>query len=138
MKVIYEAHVTSNGGRAAGHVKSSDGLIDLKIAHPKEFGGPGGAANPELLFAAGYSACFESALLHVARLAKIPITDTQVVAHIAIGNKEGGGFILAARLEISMNGVERDQKLALIEKAHQVCPYSNATRGNMEVKLELV
>jgi len=138
MKTLYEAVVTSQGGRAAGHVRSSDGLIDLKIAHPKELGGPGGAANPELLFAAGYSACFESALLHVARLGKIPVTNTKVVAHIALGPKEGGGYMLAARLQVGMEGVDQATKQALLEKAHQVCPYSNATRGNIDVQLELL
>jgi Ohr subfamily peroxiredoxin len=137
MKALYEAQVTSTGGRN-GHVKSSDGILDLNVTMPKELGGAGGATNPEQLFAAGYAACFENALLHVARQKKIAVKDTRVTAHVGLLAREEGGFKLTAQLDVSLPGLEKGAALALIEAGHQVCPYSNATRGNVDVKLNLV
>jgi osmotically inducible protein OsmC len=139
MQALYTASATAVGGRS-GSIRSSDGVLDLKLAYPKELGGPGGAAtNPEQLFAAGYAACFENALLRVARERKQPIRESSVTAHVAIGRNEQGFFELAVELEVSVP--ERDtteiQELANIAHA-EVCPYSRATRGNIEVKVRVV
>jgi lipoyl-dependent peroxiredoxin len=134
MKPLYTAVATAEGGRT-GHVRSSDGVVDLKLSMPKALGGPGGeGTNPEQLFAAGYSACFESALRLVAGMKKTPITKASVTAHITIGSIEGG-FRLAGELHVSIPDMPHEQAVALVETAHQVCPYSVATRGNMDVKL---
>jgi osmotically inducible protein OsmC len=135
-KPIYQALATSVGGRD-GHVKTSDGLLDLKVALPKELGGAGGATNPEQLFAAGYAACFHSALQHVAREAKVQLSDSQVSATVGIGKKEGGGFELSAKLAVSAKAPAAAQLKELVDKAHQTCPYSHATRNNMPVELAI-
>ncbi|APR84536.1 Organic hydroperoxide resistance protein [Minicystis rosea] len=135
MKPLYTAVATAEGGRT-GHVRSSDGVLDLDLRMPKELGGPGGTGtNPEQLFAAGYSACFESALRLVARQKKLAIEKATITAHVTIGATEGGGFGLAAELHASVTGPTKEQVEELIHAAHQVCPYSLATRGNIEVKL---
>lgn len=134
MKVLYTAKAKAIGGRE-GSAKSSDGLLDVKLTPPKELGGMGGATNPEQLFAAGYAACFESAVRHVARSEKISISESSVSSQVSIGPKDDGGFQLAVALEVSLPGVELSVAQNLVEKAHQVCPYSHATRGNIEVKL---
>jgi lipoyl-dependent peroxiredoxin len=136
MKTMYTAHANAKGGRD-GQVKSSDAVLDFKIVSPKELGGPGGAfTNPEQLFAAGYAACFDSALRHVVRLKKIEgYKDSNVTAHISIGQIPSGGFGLAAELEVKVEGLDQSAAQELVHTAHQVCPYSNATRNNMEVKL---
>ena len=136
MKPLYTAHATAKGGRD-GQVKSSDGVIDMKVVSPKELGGPGGAfTNPEQLFAAGYAACFDSAIRHVARLKKIEgYKDSSVTADVTIGQIPSGGFGLAVALEVTVQGLEHQAAVDLVNTAHQVCPYSNATRGNIEVKL---
>lgn len=137
-KVLYRAVATSTGGRD-GTTKSSDNALNVKLSIPKELGGPGGdGTNPEQLFAAGYSACFIGALKHVAGLEKIRIPgDVSITGKVGIGPIPGG-FGIEAELEISIPGLERSVAGALIEKAHQVCPYSNATRGNVNVSLKLV
>lgn len=137
MKALYEAVVTSEGGRN-GHVKSSDGFVDLKVAVPKEMGGAGNASNPEQLFAAGYAACFESALQHVAEQRKTPLKSSKVVAKVQIGPNTTGGFQLAVLLEVYLPGFGKDEGKILMELAHKVCPYSNATRNNIDVGLTLV
>ena len=138
MKILYQATAIASGGRD-GTVKSSNGVLDLKLAIPKEMGGPGGAVpNPEMLFAAGYAACFDSALQHVARQQKLKPGATQVQATVGIGANEAGGFALAVTLEAMIPGLPRDEAQALLEAAHQVCPYSNAVRGNVPVELKLV
>lgn len=138
MKILYQATATASGGRD-GTVKSSDGVLDLKLAIPKEMGGPGGAVpNPEMLFAAGYAACFDSALQHLARQKKLKPGATQVQATVGIGANERGGFALAVTLEATIPDLPRDEAQALLEAAHQVCPYSNAVRGNVPVELKLV
>jgi len=135
METLYTASAVATGAGRNGHVQSTDGFIDADVRIPKEMGGAGGATNPEQLFAAGYAACFHSALQLVAGQAKADITDSEVVADVSIGPNDAGGFGLAVQLEISLPAVERAQAEELVEQAHQVCPYSNATRGNVEVTL---
>ncbi|WP_430460307.1 organic hydroperoxide resistance protein [Thalassolituus sp. LLYu03] len=140
MSILYTAVATATGGRD-GKARSSDGVLDVALTTPKELGGAGGhGTNPEQLFAAGYSACFIGALKFVAMQDKIRLpADVSITGHVGIGaNTKGVGFAIAVELQISLPGMERDEALALIEKAHQVCPYSNATRGNVEVILTLV
>jgi Ohr subfamily peroxiredoxin len=135
MTVLYTAAATATGGRE-GHVTSSDGVLDLDVRVPKEMGGAGGAySNPEQLFAAGYAACFDSALNHVSRTAKITTGTTEVTAKVGIGKNDAGGFSLTVELHARIPDVDLATAQDLIAKAHQVCPYSNATRGNIEVKL---
>ena len=138
MKKLYTANAIATGGRE-GRVKSVDGVLDFKVEIPKEMGGRGGAfTNPEQLFAAGYAACFDSALNLVARTQKIKLKDTKVTASVSIGQNDDGGFSLAVDLSVSIPQIERETAQKLLEQAHQVCPYSNATRGNIEVNLSLV
>jgi len=135
-KVLYTAVATSTGGREGKSV-SSDGLLDVRLAPPKELGGPGGATNPEQLFTAGYSACFIGALKHVASLQKIAVpADTSITASVGIGPIPAG-FGINAKLVVSVPGVDRAVAQKLVDAAHQVCPYSNATRGNIEVTITL-
>lgn len=132
---VYTASATATGGRE-GHVSSSDNVLDLQVRVPKEFGGPGGPyTNPEQLFAAGYAACFGSALNVVIGSARIKTDVPKVHAHVSIGKTPEGGFGLAVRLEVDIPGVAYAQAQELAEKAHQICPYSNATRGNILVEL---
>ena len=138
MTPIYTATAVSTGDARNGHVQSSDGLIDADVRIPKEMGGAGGATNPEQLFAAGYAACFHSALKLVAGKAKVDMTDSEVVADVSIGENGQGGFGLAVQLEVTIPGADAATAQELAEQAHQVCPYSNATRGNIEVKLTVV
>ncbi|MFF3065285.1 organic hydroperoxide resistance protein [Oerskovia sp. NPDC057915] len=138
MKVLYTAEALATGEGRNGHVRSTDGRVDLDVAVPKEMGGSGDGSNPEQLFAAGYAACFHSALLGVARQRKITVADSAIGASVSIGPLEGGGYTLAVHLEASLPGVERDVAQELVEQAHQVCPYSNATRGNIEVTVAVV
>lgn len=135
MKTLYTTGATATGGRN-GHVKSENGIIDLQVRYPKALGGANeDYANPEMLFAAGYSACFDSALNLVIKNEKIQTGETTVTAKVSIGQIENGGFGLAVELHANIPATTMEQAQALIEKAHQVCPYSNATRGNIEVKL---
>jgi osmotically inducible protein OsmC len=138
MKVLYTAEVTATGDGRNGHVTSTDKLIDVDVARPVELGGAGGATNPEQLFAAGYAACFHSALRRVAREAKVDVTGSQVTARVGIGAIGEGRFGLTAALDIALPAVPRDRGEKLVHAAHQVCPYSNATRGNIEVTVTLV
>lgn len=137
MTTLYQTKVFTNGGRG-GRVTSEDGVLDLQLAIPKDMGGPGGAfANPEMLFAAGYAACFDSALGFVAANQKVRTGATRVDATVGIGPREAGGFALTVSLRVAIPGLPREQAQALMEAAHQVCPYSNATRGNIDVELVL-
>ena len=138
MAVLYTAEAISTGAGRNGHVTSADGLLDVDLATPKEMGGRGGALNPEMLFAAGYSACFHNALLGVAKRAGVPVADLTVTARVGIGRIETGGFGLSVTLRISLPGLDEGTAKELVDKAHQVCPYSNATRGNIDVVLEIV
>jgi Ohr subfamily peroxiredoxin len=134
MKPLYTAVVTARGGRE-GHAKSEDGKFDYALSMPKEVGGPGGAGtNPEQLFAAGYAACFESALRLVARMQKRPLKDVAITARVTLGQVDAS-YRLAVELHGDIQGLSQEDALTLMEAAHQVCPYSNATRGNIDVKL---
>lgn len=135
-KVVYQAHATATGGRD-GSAKSSDGLLDVKLSVPKEMGGAGGGVNPEQLFAAGYSACFIGAMKFVAGTQKIALpADVSIDATVGIGGIPQG-FGIEVQMLVKVPGMDREQAQALIDKAHQVCPYSNATRGNIEVTITL-
>ncbi|CDZ93566.1 MULTISPECIES: organic hydroperoxide resistance protein [Pseudomonadaceae] len=138
IKPLYTASVTTTGGRD-GRAVSSDGVLDVKLTTPRELGGQGGeATNPEQLFAAGYSACFIGALKFVASQQKQVLpADTSITAQIGIGQIPGG-FGLEAELQISLPGLDRELAQQLVDAAHQVCPYSNATRGNIDVRLVLI
>ena len=135
MKTLYTTAATATGGRD-GNVKSENGILNLEVRMPKALGGNSDDfANPEMLFAAGYSACFDSALNLVIKKDKIATGETSVTAKVSIGQIDNGGFGLAVELHANIPGVTIDQAQQLIEKAHQICPYSNATRGNIEVNL---
>lgn len=139
VNVLYRTSARATGGRD-GHSATLDGTVDVKLTVPKELGGPGGpGTNPEQLFATGYSACFLGAMKFVASQGgpKVP-ADASVTATIGIGPRSEGGFGITAELEISLPGVDRAQVEELVAKAHQVCPYSNATRNNVDVKLTVV
>lgn len=138
MSALYTASATATGDGRSGHVRSSDGVLDLDLAVPKEMGGPGGAlTNPEQLFAAGYAACFHSALKRVAALQKITLEDTAITVDVGIGQLPTGGFGLTVTIEAELPGHDEQTARSLLHAAHQVCPYSNATRGNIEVVLNL-
>ena len=136
--VRYTATATTRGGRE-GHVRSSDGVLEADLRVPRELGGPGGAgSNPEQLFAAGYAACFEGAVRFVARQRKIDLRETSVTAHVGIGPRRPTGFGITVRLEVSLPGLDRAVAQSLVDTAHSdICPYSHATRGNVEVTLVL-
>ncbi|MGJ1386045.1 organic hydroperoxide resistance protein [Sphingobacterium spiritivorum] len=135
MKTLYTAVATATGGRN-GHVKTDNGVLDLQVRMPKELGGANNDyTNPEQLFAAGYAACFDSALNLVISKSKIKTGETSVIAHVGIGSLAGGGFGLEAELKVNIPGIELNEAQTLVEQAHRICPYSNATRGNIEVKL---
>ena len=135
VKPLYTARATATGGRS-GHAVTDDGQVDVHLKPPKEMGGPGGATNPEQLFAAGYAVCFQSALAAVGRRQGVDTSDSLVEADVTIGTIGGGGYGLAVTLKVSIPGVAAGTVAKLAEAAHQVCPYSNATRGNIEVTLE--
>ena len=136
-KVLYTAKARTTGGRD-GRSVSDDGLLDVKLSPPKELGGMGGATNPEQLFAAGYSACFMGALKHVAGMKKVAVpADASIEASVDIG-PISQGFGIAVQMTINLPGLDRAVAQDLVDTAHQVCPYSNATRGNIVVELTLV
>ncbi len=137
-KVLYRATATSTGGRA-GTSKSSDGVLDLTLTTPKELGGDGATGtNPEQLFAAGYSACFIGAMKVVAGAMKMPLPkDTSITGTVGIGPIPQG-FSIEVKLQVHVPGMEKAQAQAIVDAAHKVCPYSNATRGNIDVTLEVV
>ncbi|MFD5038060.1 organic hydroperoxide resistance protein [Streptomyces sp. NPDC058378] len=132
--VAYTAVATAENGRD-GRVSTDDGKLDVVVNPPKEMGGSGAGTNPEQLFAAGYSACFQGALGVVARQEKADISGSTVTASVSIGKTEAGGFGLEVAISASIPNVDPATAQALVEKAHQVCPYSNATRGNIKVEL---
>lgn len=135
-KVLYTAHAHTTGGRD-GRSVSDDGNLDVKLALPKAMGGNGNGTNPEQLFAAGYSACFMGALKHVAGMKKVSVpADARIDASVDIGPIPAG-FGIAVELVISLPGLDRTVAQGLVDAAHQVCPYSNATRGNIDVTLVL-
>src|SRR5271168_2381198 len=132
MASLYSTKVTASGGRH-GSIRSEDGLLDLKLALPRALGGRGDATNPEQLFAGGYAACFENALLHVSRDAGHRFADVDVVAEIDLSRNETGGFVLAAALTVTIAGIDEQAAERLVQGAHAICPYSNAIRGNVDV-----
>jgi osmotically inducible protein OsmC len=134
-KVIYtaEAHVT--GGRAEGHGKTSDGALEVDLRLPAEMGGEGGGTNPEQLFAVGYAACFEGAIGAVARRLKLEAGDVEIDSKVSLNPGPERTFIISVELDVTLPSVEGDEATELVREAHKVCPYSNATRGNIEVAL---
>jgi len=135
MKAIYTAVATATGGRN-GHVKSDNGVLDVQVRMPKALGGLNDDyTNPEQLFAAGYSACFDSALNLVIKQIKAKTGETTVTSKVSIGQIENGGFGLAVEMSVNIPEVSLEEAKELVEKAHQICPYSNATRNNIEVNL---
>ncbi|QFZ23959.1 organic hydroperoxide resistance protein [Saccharothrix syringae] len=136
MQVLYTAEAVAVGDGRDGEVRSSDGVIDEQLATPKELGGPGGdRTNPEQLFAAGYAACFHSALRLSARQLGVRVGETTVTAKVGLGRDDAGAFGLTVALDVHVPGVDQATADRLVEAAHRVCPYSNATRGNIEVAL---
>jgi lipoyl-dependent peroxiredoxin len=135
--ILYTAVATSTGDGRAGHVVSSDHRLDLDLAPPTEMGGSGEGTNPEQLFAAGYSACFHSALRLIARRAQVDPGDSTVTAEVGIG-PDGDAYGLVVTLIIQIPGLDRERTRELAEAAHQVCPYSRATRGNISVELRVL
>ena len=138
MDVLYTAEALSTGAGRDGKVTTPDGTLALDMAVPAQMGGSGAGSNPEQLFAAGYAACFHSALQGVARAQKVQIADSSVGSRVHIGPDGSGGYRLAVELEVVIPDLPHDQAQELADAAHQVCPYSNATRGNVEVSLEVV
>lgn len=135
-KILYTAEATVTGGRVNGHGVTSDGVLDVQLRFPKELGGEGGGTNPEQLFAVGFASCFESALGAVARREHVEVGEVSIDSHINLLPTEDRGFKLAAELDVTLPDIhDAEQAVQLVAAAHQVCPYSNATRGNIEVTL---
>jgi Ohr subfamily peroxiredoxin len=135
---LYTTKVTAIGGRS-GTVRSEDGILDLQLAMPKELGGKGGATNPEQLFAAGYAACFENAVIHVTRAQadRVRDEDVEVTGEVGLLPDDRGGFRLAVTLGIAITGVDQAAAEKIVQAAHAVCPYSNAVKGNIDVQLDV-
>ncbi|MCT8001985.1 organic hydroperoxide resistance protein [Sphingomonas sanguinis] len=138
MSHLYVTRVTAVGGRS-GTIKSDDGILDLPLAMPKELGGKGGATNPEQLFAAGYAACFENAVIHVTRgqTDKVRDNDIEVVGEVGLLPNGAGGFNLAVTLDVEIAGLDQAKAEEIVRAAHAVCPYSNAVKGNVDVKINV-
>jgi len=135
-KVLYTAEASVTGGRAEGQAKTSDGELEVELRVPEALGGPGGGTNPEQLFAVGYAACFDSALAVCARRARVEAGDVEVDSKVKLLPTKEGGFELAVELDVRLASIDDDSSaLELVRAAHAVCPYSNATRGNIEVAL---
>ncbi len=135
MTPVYTVEALATGEGRNGHVATNDGHVDLDVRVPEAMGGSGGAANPEALFAAGYAACFHSALLAAARMQKVKVEDTSVGSRVHFLRNDAGGFELAVELEVIVPNLPADQAQQLADAAHTLCPYSNATRGNIDVKV---
>ncbi|QFQ31487.2 Ohr family peroxiredoxin [Janibacter melonis] len=133
MKTLYTAEALATGAGRDGHARTADGSLDLDMAIPTEMGGSGRGANPEQLFALGYAACFHSALQAVARRTKADVSNSSVGSRVHIGPTDDGGFQLAVELEVTLPALDAEAAQQLADAAHQVCPYSNATRGNIDV-----
>ncbi|MES2070637.1 MAG: organic hydroperoxide resistance protein, partial [Pseudomonadota bacterium] len=138
-QVLYTASATATGGRD-GRAVSSDNQLSVKLTTPKELGGAGGeGTNPEQMFAAGYSACFIGAMKFVAAATKVTLpAETSINGQVGIGPNDKGGFGLTVALNVTIPGMDKAEAQALVDKAHQVCPYSNATRGNIDVKITVL
>ena len=137
MQTLYTTTAVATGDGRNGHVQTIDGLLSTDVRMPVELGGAGGATNPEQLFAAGYAACFHSALKLVAGQLGGDATDSEVVADVSIGMLPSGGFGLAVQLEVTLPAMDHEAAEVLVKAAHEVCPYSNATRGNIDVALSV-
>jgi lipoyl-dependent peroxiredoxin len=137
ISILYTAEATVEGGRE-GHGRSSDGRVEVDLDIPAEMGGPGGpGTNPEQLFAVGYAACFQSALLRIATGRRLDVSGSRVIARVGIGPARGGGFALAVALDLEAPQIGRAEAVELMERAHEACPYSRATRGNIDVALSV-
>ena len=137
-KVLYTAHAHVTGGRVHGHGRSSDGMLDVDLRIPTEMGGPGDGTNPEELFAVGYAACFEGAVATVARRRHVDAGDVTIDSAVGLLPTGDRGFKLTVTLDVALPSVaDRDTAVELVREAHQVCPYSNATRGNIDVEILL-
>jgi Ohr subfamily peroxiredoxin len=134
-KTLYTAHAQVTGGRDKGHGKTSDGVLEVDLRLPAEMGGQGGGTNPEQLFAIGYAACFEGAIGAVARRAKLETGDAVIESQASLHPNEARGFDLSVTLDVTLPSVDAEQAVELVRAAHQVCPYSTATRGNIPVTL---
>jgi Ohr subfamily peroxiredoxin len=134
-KTLYTAEARVTGGRDKGHGKTSDGALEVDLRLPTEMGGQGGGTNPEQLFAVGYASCFESALGAVARRANVETGDAVIDSKVSLHPNESRGFDLSVQLDVTLPSVDAEQAVELVKAAHQVCPYSNATRGNIPVTL---
>lgn len=135
-QTLYTAQATVTGGRDRGHGATSDGALDVQLRTPKEMGGDGGGTNPEQLFAVGYAACFEGALGVVARRERVELGEVSIDSHVSLITTETRGFNVAVELNVTLPGIDDPARAAtIVAAAHQVCPYSNATRGNVEVTL---
>jgi lipoyl-dependent peroxiredoxin len=135
MKVLYTAEATVTGGRDQGHGRSSDGALDVQLRSPKELGGEGGGTNPEQLFAIGYAACFEGAIKAVARREKVDADAVSIASRVDLGPADDRAFAIAVALDVTLPGFDDEQAADIVRAAHEVCPYSNATRGNIDVAL---
>ena len=135
MKVLYTAHATVTGGRDAGHGRTSDGVLEVDLRVPPELGGDGGGTNPEQLFAIGYAACFEGAIKTVARREKLEADDVSIESSVGLGPAEDRSFTIAVGLDVTLPQLDEDRAAEIVAEAHRVCPYSNATRGNIDVAL---
>jgi lipoyl-dependent peroxiredoxin len=138
MQALYTATATASGDGRNGRTESEDGILAMDVRVPTELGGPGGATNPEQLFAAGYAACFHSALKLIGAREGADLEGSEVSASVSLGMLDSCGFGLAVELDVHAPTLEDDVALDLVEKAHEVCPYSNATRGNVDVELSIV
>jgi osmotically inducible protein OsmC len=135
-KAVYTAEATVTGGRAEGHGATTDGSLEVDLRLPSEMGGQGGGTNPEQLFAVGYAACFEGALGVIGRREKVEVGDVSIDSKVSLITNEDRGFNVAVELDVTLPQVaDAEQAKAIVAAAHQVCPYSNATRGNIDVKL---
>jgi lipoyl-dependent peroxiredoxin len=135
VKVFYTALATVTGGRDAGHGRTSDGALDIDLRVPPELGGDGGGTNPEQLFAIGYAACFEGAIKTVARREKLEAEDVSIESSVSLGPGEDRSFTIAVGLDVTLPQLDEDRAAEIVAEAHRVCPYSNATRGNIDVAL---
>jgi lipoyl-dependent peroxiredoxin len=134
-KILYTAAAHVTGGRIEGHGRTSDGELEVDIRIPTDLGGPGGGTNPEQLFAIGFAACFENAMLSVARRMKVELQDTAIDSRVSLMPTQERGFKLGVGLAVTVSGIDDEQAKELVAKAHKVCPYSNATRGNIDVDI---
>lgn len=137
MKQLYKTTVVTKGGRA-GQAKSDDGHLDIKLALPKDLGGEGDGTNPEQLFAAGLGACFEMALRHTAKAKNKEVTDSSITADVSLNSLDDGSFGLAVKLTVNLEGLNKEEAKELVEATKQVCPYSKAIQGNVDLQIDVV